>query len=58
MVWPAYMGLPLSLAQVGAVLGLEEQKLAAGKDLIRYYCTPCKPTKANEGRKPQLSLSR
>lgn len=50
MVWSAYMGLPLSLAQAGAVLGLKEQKLAEGKDLIRYFCTPCKPTKANGGR--------
>lgn len=50
MVWSAYMGLPLSLAQAGAVLGLKEQKLAEGKDLIRYFCTPCKPTKVNGGR--------
>lgn len=50
MVWSAYMGLPLSLAGAGAVLGLEEQKLKEGKDLIRYFCTPCKPTKANGGR--------
>lgn len=50
MVWSAYMGLPLSLAGAGAVLGLEEQKLKKGKELIRYFCTPCKPTKANGGR--------
>lgn len=50
MVWSAYMGLPLSLAGAGAVLGLEEQKLKEGKELIRYFCTPCKPTKANGGR--------
>lgn len=50
MVWSAYMGLPLSLAQAGAVLGLKEQKLTEGKELIRYFCTPCKPTKANGGR--------
>lgn len=50
MVWSAYMGLPLSLAGAGAVLGLEEQKLKEGKDLIRYFCVPCKATKANGGR--------
>lgn len=50
MIWSAYMGLPLSLAGVGAVLGLEEQKLKEGKDLIRYFCVPCKPTKINGGR--------
>ena len=48
-VWSAYMGLPLSLAGAGAVLGLEEQKLKEGKDLIRYFCMPCKPTKVNGG---------
>jgi DNA polymerase len=50
MIWSAYMGLPLSLEGVGAVLGLEEQKLKEGKDLIRYFCVPCKPAKANGGR--------
>ena len=50
MVWSAYMGLPLSLAGAGTVLGLEEQKLKMGKELIRYFCTPCKPTKANGNR--------
>ena len=50
MIWSAYMGLPLSLAGVGAVLGLEEQKLKEGKDLIRYFCVPCKATKSNGGR--------
>ena len=54
MVWSAYMGLPLSLAGVGAVLGLEEQKLKEGKDLIRYFCVPCKPTKSNGGRTRNL----
>ena len=51
MIWSAYMGLPLSLAGAGAVLGLEEQKLTEGKDLIRYFCVPCKPTKVIYGRK-------
>lgn len=50
MVWSAYMGLPLSLEGVGAVLGLEEQKLKTGKDLIRYFCVPCSPTKTNGHR--------
>lgn len=54
MVWSAYMGLPLSLAGAGAVLGLSEQKLKEGKDLIRYFCVPCKPTKANGGRTRNL----
>ena len=50
MIWAAYMGLPLSLADTGAVLGLEKQKLSEGKDLIRYFCKPCEPTKTNGGR--------
>ena len=54
MIWSAYLGLPLSLAGAGAVLGLEEQKLTEGKDLIRYFCVPCKPTKANGGRTRNL----
>lgn len=54
MVWSAYMGLPLSLAGVGAVLGLEKQKLTEGKDLIRYFSVPCKPTKSNGGRTRNL----
>ena len=54
MVWSAYMGLPLSLVGVGAVLGLEKQKLTEGKDLIRYFCVPCMPTKTNGGRTRNL----
>lgn len=54
MIWSAFMGLPLSLAGVGAVLGLEEQKLKGGKDLIRYFCVPCKATKSNGGRTRNL----
>lgn len=50
MIWSAYMGLPLSLQGVGAVLGLEKQKLSEGKDLIKYFCQPCAATKANGGR--------
>lgn len=54
MVWSAYMGLPLSLEGVGAVLGLEKQKLTEGKDLIRFFSVPCNPTKANGGRTRNL----
>ena len=54
MIWSAYMGLPLSLAGAGAVLGLEEQKMKEGKELIRYFCVPCKPTKSNGGRTRNL----
>ena len=48
------LGLPRSLESVGAVLGLEKQKLTEGKDLIRYFCVPCRPTKANGGRTRNL----
>ena len=54
MIWSAYMGLPLSLEGVEAVLKLQNQKLKEGKDLIRYFCTPCRPTKANGGRTRNL----
>ena len=47
MIWSAYMGLPFSLEGVGRVLGLEKQKLIEGKDLIKYFCVPCTPTKSN-----------
>lgn len=54
MVWSAYMGLPLSLEGAGAVLKLDDQKLSEGKDLIRYFCIPCAPTKSNGGRTRNL----
>lgn len=54
MIWSAYLGLPLSLKGVGEALDLEEQKMAEGKELLRYFCTPCKPTKANGGRTRNL----
>ena len=54
MIWSAYMGLPLSLEGVGAVLKLQNQKMKEGKDLIRYFCSPCKATKANGGRTRNL----
>lgn len=50
MIWAATMGLPLSLEGVGAVLGLEKQKISEGKDLIKYFCQPCAPTKTNGQR--------
>lgn len=54
MVWAAYMGLPLSLEGAGAVLGLEKQKLTESKDLIKYFCQPCAPTKTNGQRTRNL----
>ena len=54
MIWAAYMGLPLSLDAVGKVLKLENQKMKEGKDLVRYFCMPCKPTKANGERTRNL----
>lgn len=54
MIWSAYMGLPLSLEGVGAVLGFEKQKLTEGKELIKYFCTPCDPTKVNGERTRNL----
>ena len=54
MVWSAYLGLPLSLAGAGTVLGLEKQKLEEGKDLIRYFCKPCSPTASNGMRTRNL----
>lgn len=50
MVWAASLSLPLSLAAAGMVLKTGEQKDRAGKDLIRYFSVPCKPTKTNGGR--------
>ena len=54
MIWAATLGLPLSLKDVGAVLRLDRQKLEEGKDLIRYFCVPCKATKSNGGRTRNL----
>lgn len=54
MIWSAVMGLPLSLEGCGAVLGLEKQKLTEGKDLIKYFCQPCAPTKTNGQRTRNL----
>jgi DNA polymerase len=54
MIWSAYMGLPLSLEGVGAVLNLNNQKMKEGKNLIRYFCVPCKENKTNGGRSRKL----
>lgn len=53
-IWGATLGLPLSLAGLGAVLHLDAQKMTEGKALIRYFCVPCKPTKANGMRTRNL----
>lgn len=50
MIWSATLGLPMSLENVGTVLGLDKQKLTSGKNLIKYFCLPCNPTKVNGGR--------
>lgn len=53
-VWSATLGLPLSLRNVGTVLGLPRQKIVADKEFVHYFCTPCKPTKANQNRTRNL----
>ena len=50
----AMNGLPMTLEAAGAALQLEQQKLDSGKALIRYFCKPCAPTKANGGRTRNL----
>lgn len=57
MIWSATLGLPLSLEGVGAVLGLEKQKLTEGKALIKYFCVPCAPTKVNGGSHQEICHS-
>ena len=56
MIWSAYLGLPLSLKSVGSALGLDKQKLAEGRELIRYFCMPCAATKGNGGRTRNLPM--
>lgn len=55
-IWGAYIGLPLNLEGIGAVLKLSDQKMKEGKDLIKYFCTPCKATKSNGGRIRNLPM--
>ena len=54
MIWCAYMGLPQSLADAGKIMGLDVQKMTEGKELIKYFCVPCRPTKANGQRTRNL----
>ena len=54
MVLSATLGLPLSLMVAGTVLGLDKRKMAEGRDLVRYFCQPCAPTRANGGRTRNL----
>lgn len=53
-VQAAMLALPLSLEGVGEVLGLDKQKMTEGKELIKYFCSPCKATKSNGGRTRNL----
>ena len=53
-VQAALLALPRSLEDVGVVLGLDKQKIKEGKELIRYFCLPCKPSKSNKQRKRNL----
>lgn len=53
-IWGAYLGLPLNLKDIGAVLKLEDQKMSEGADLIKYFCCPCRPTKTNGQRTRNL----
>ncbi|MGC8718419.1 MAG: DNA polymerase [Thermodesulforhabdaceae bacterium] len=54
MVWSAYLGLPLSLEGAAIVTGADKKKLTEGKELIRYFSVPCKPTQSNSGRTRNL----
>ena len=54
MVMAAYLTLPGRLADAAGALGTTEKKMEEGKDLIRYFSVPCKPTKTNGGRTRNL----
>ncbi|MCW4374565.1 DNA polymerase [Listeria monocytogenes] len=54
MVWSAYLGLPLSLEGAAMITGADKQKMSEGKDLIRFFSIPCRPTKTNGGRSRNL----
>lgn len=54
MVWSAYLGLPLSLEGAAIVTGADKKKLTEGKELIRHFSVPCKPTQSNGGRTRNL----
>ena len=49
-VMASYLTLPARLADVAVALRLTQQKMEEGKELIRYFSVPCKPTKVNGGR--------
>ena len=54
MVMAAYLTLPGRLADAAVALGTTEKKMEEGKDLIRYFSVPCKPSKTNGGRTRNL----
>lgn len=54
LIQASMLSLPLSLEGVGIALHLDKQKMGEGKDLIRYFCMPCKATKSNGGRTRNL----
>ena len=53
-VQAAMLALPMSLRGVGEVINIKRKKLEEGTDLVRYFSTPCRPTKANGGRTRNL----
>ena len=54
LVQASMLSLPLSLEGVGEALNLDKKKMSEGKELIRFFCMPCKPTKSNGGRRRNL----
>lgn len=54
LVQASMLSLPLSLEGVGEALNLDKKKMSEGKELIRFFCMPCKPSKSNGGRKRNL----
>lgn len=54
LVQASMLSLPLSLEGVGEALNLDKKKMSEGKELIRFFCMPCKPTKSNGGRTRNL----
>ena len=56
MVWAAYLGLPHSLEKVGEVLQISLLKMKEGKELIRYFCSPCQASATNGGRTRNLPI--
>ena len=54
LVQASMLSLPLSLEGVGEALKLDKKKMSEGKELIRFFCMPCKPSKSNGGRTRNL----